>query len=253
LFPSDRKMGPLFFKKSHNGWQFDIVSWASWVRFTFNGEAYVMGDDHPYVFAFENTEYSYMLADYDYCDDYSYFSDIQDNYEEHFGKMINQISHDPGDVETRIELGKLYFDLRIVPYATSILLEARELNPDKPIVHLLLGLLMRDFYMLPLKAVDYFKKYIKLRPNDGRGYLYLSKSYWRQAAVDIAYYEKAAKTILRYGEITGDRIYSYERAGYYYYCAKKYREARKYFELVLQMEPANEYVKMKLTEINRRN
>jgi uncharacterized protein len=243
ILPNDPKAAAFLLKQSNDGWQVDVISMIYWLKETFNGDPYIMGDDHPYVFAFENTEYSYMLADYDYCDHYGKFSNINSDYQFQIDSMISIIKQHPDDYRTRINLGELYFDLAIIPYAVSVLEEARVLSPQTARIYLLLGLLMRDFYYFNDAAEEHFKKYISMKPHDGDGYLHLSITYWRKATEDGRFYKNAAETILKYGKITGNYLYSYQQALLLYYHGGDYERAKKVAKKILDIEPNNNFAR----------
>lgn len=246
-----RKEGPYFLKKTEEGWQIDIISMSKWVRYDTDNNWFIGGDNHPYIFAFENNQYSKYVWDYDFYDDFGKFSQINCNYDYCINLYKKRLQESPNDFQTIISLAEIFFDLCIPKEAVPLLQKAIQLNPNDARPYRYLGLINRDNFCAEKTAIKYLKKYIELAPNDPDGYHYISVAYWRMASWQnkLSYYDKAIYYMKKYGELSGDRIYSYNMIGYFYYLKGDYFNAKRWFKNTLRLNPTNEYAKKMLEEI----
>ena len=251
LYPGSRKEGPMFMKRTDKGWKIDILSMGKWVRYNQNNDWFIGGDSHPYMFAFENNQYSKYVWDYDFYDDFGKFSEVKDNYEYYINLYKKRLQENPNDFEIIISLAEIFFDLCIPKEAVPLLQKAIQLNPNDPRPYRYLGLINRDNFCAEKTAIKYLKKYIELAPNNPDGYHYVSVAYWRMASWQNkpSYYDKAIYYMKKYGELSGDRIYSYNMIGYFYYLKGDYFKAKRWFKSTLKLNPTNEYAKKMLEEM----
>jgi len=253
LYPEGKRQGPIFIKKNLDGWQVDMFSTARWVRYDFKNEWYLGGRNHPYAFAFTD-QYEGFVQDYDFYDDYGPFSLISENYPYHISQWQHRLAEDPNDFEALISLGEIFFDLGIAKEAVPLLQKAVELNPRDPRAYCYLGLMNRDYFASAQTALEYLQKYVKLFPEDPFGYHYVAVTYWRLAASkgDLSFFEKAAESMKKYTHYSGDLIYGYKMTGYFYYQAKRYPEAKRWFQKILEIDSTHEYVQNMLDKIRNK-
>lgn len=254
FYPGSRKEGPELFKKTGKGWQIDTLSMGNWVRYNHSNDWFLGGSNHPYMFAFENNQYSQYVWDYDYYDDFENFSQVKHNYNYYINLYKEKIEKNPNDFESIISLAEIFFDLRIPQEAGPLFKKAMELNPQDARSYRYLGLINRDHFCAEETALNYLRKYVNLAPQDPNGYHYLAITYWRIADYrdNPSYYDQAADHMKKYAELSDYKIYGYNRAGYYYYCKKDYPEAKKLFQKVLEINPLNEYAKDMLRDIDEK-
>ena len=249
LYPDATKSPPLFLKRSDDGWQVDIVSMVKWTVDQPNADWFIAGNAHLYMFAFKNNRYEKHVYDWDFHDNYDRFAEIDNDFEYHINRYKEYIARHPDDADTLIALAKIYFDVALARKSIKLLRNALKINPNRGIANLLMALAMRDYEFLPDSAIVYLKKYLNLFPNDDAGWLHISIAYWRKVPEDVRYFEKAAKAVERYGELSSERKYSYKRMGYYYYCMGDYSKARHCYTKVLELDPADVYAKEALRDI----
>ncbi|UCG30998.1 MAG: TPM domain-containing protein [candidate division WOR-3 bacterium] len=249
LYLESRKSPPLFMKRSAEGWQVDIVSMVKWTIDAPNADWFIAGNAHPYMFAFRDDRYEKYVYDWDFHDNYGRFAEIDTEFEYHINRYKKYIAQNPDDPDTMIALAKIYFDVALARKSIKLLRDALKIDPNHGIANLLMALAMRDYAFLPDSALVYLRKYINLFPNDDAGWLHISIAYWRMVPEGIRYFEKAAKAMERYGELSGERKYSFKRMGYYYDCMGDYDKARHYYIKVLELDPADAYSKEALRDI----
>ena len=243
LFPGANKEGPIFMRKSALGWQLDLLGTSRWVRYDFNNDWYLGGRSHPYAFAFSSPDYEKQVKDYDFYDDFGKFSPVNCDYASAINALQVELSRNPDNLEAIIGLAEIFFDLGITKECIPFLQKALELNPKDPRPYRYLGLINRDAFVSEQTALSYLKTYTELAPGDPLGYHYVAVTYLRIAGSigDILNYKSAAEYIKKYTELSSDLLYGYKMTGYFYYKAKDYTEAKKWFEKMLKIEPANEY------------
>lgn len=243
------KSPPLFMKRSADGWQVDIVSMVKWTKEQANADWFIGGNAHPYMFAFRDNRYEERVYDWDFHDNYGRFAEIGTDFEYYINRCKEYIAQNPEDADTLIALAKIYFDVALSRKSIKLLRDALRINPNRGIAILLMALAMRDYELLPDSALVYLRKYVALFPGDDAGWLHMSIAYWRKVWEDIQYFEKAAEAMERYGELSGERKYSYKKMGHYYECMGDYRKARHYYLKVLELDPADIYAKEALRDI----
>ncbi len=254
LFPNDKKHGPIFMKRTNEGWQIDMISIPKWIRYDGNNDWFIGGDSHPYMFAFRNEAYSDYVWDYDFYDDFGKFSKVSANYDYYIQRYEENLRNQPTDFESLISLAEIFFDLAVTNKAIPLLEKAIKIKPDDPRPYRYLGLLYRDALCAEETALRYLRKYTELAPTDPNGYHYLAITCWRIASWkdQSRYYDLAAKYMLRYGQISGDLIYAYNWIGYiYYYYKGDRRKGKIWFEKVLRLDPNNAYAKSALEAMAR--
>jgi len=251
LYFQNRRVGPLFLKKTSKGWQFDIISTAKWIRYTFNNEWHVGGTNHPYMFAFQNNQYSQYVWDYDYYDDYWRFSEIESNYNYYINQFQEKLQQNPDDYGTLISLAEIFCELLITKKSIPLLKKAIEINPKDPRPFRYLGLINRDSLESANVALEYFKKSIELAPNDPRSYHYAGITCWRLAEYGniLSYYDKAAEYMKKYVGVSENKSYGCNKVAYFYYRKEDYSQARKWFKKSLEHDPANAYAQGMLKKI----
>lgn len=244
LFPGSRNAGPLFMKKTSEGWQMDILSTKKWIRYDQNNQWFIGGSTHPYIFAFLDNEYSQYLWDLCYYDDFGRFSSVEGDYDYHINVHEKRLNEDPGDFENIISLAEIFVDLTIPKRSVPLLKKAIELDPKDRRAYKYLGLINRDIFCSNKTAIDYFKKYVKLAPNDAWGYHYIAVAYMRMDEFDTA-----VVYMKKYSRISGDRIYGYNTIGFLYHWKGDYSQAKKWFKKVLEIDPTNEYAKKMVSRL----
>lgn len=243
LFSGATKEGPIFMKKSPLGWQLDVLSTSKWVRYDFNNEWYLGGRSHPYAFAFIGPAYEKQIKDYDFHDDFGRFSPVTGDYANAINVFQDRMKQEPNNLEVVIGLAEIFFDLGIAKESVPLLQRALELNPQDHRPYRYLGLINRDTFASEQAALKYLKKYTDLVPRDPFGYHYIAVTYWRIAGAtdNLSNYRSAAEYMKKYTDISRDLLYGWKMTGYFYYKAKDYAEAKKWFEKMLKIEPGNEY------------
>ncbi len=251
LYLQNRRVGPLFLKKTSEGWQFDIISTAKWIRNTFRNEWTVGGTNHPYMFAFQNNQYSQYVWDYNYYDDYRRFSEIENNYDYYINQFQAKLQQNPDDYGTLISLAEIFCDLLITKKSIPLLKKAIEINPKDPRAYWYLGLINRDSFVSENVALEYFKKSIELAPYDPRGYHYAAITYWRLAESKniLSHYDKAAEYMKKYVDVSENKSYGCNKVGYFYYRKKDYSQAKKWLKKSLELDPTNAYAQGMLKKI----
>ena len=248
LYPGSRKEGPMFMKRTDKGWQVDILSMGKWVRYNQNNDWFIGGDSHPYMFAFENNQYSKYVWDYDYYDDFGKFSPVRSNYDYYINLYKERLNENPDDFEAIISLGEIFFDLCVAKEAIPLFKKAIKLNPKDARAYRYLGLINRDCFCSPKTALEYLKKYTELAPSDADGYFYVAICYTRMGKFD-----KAVEYMKKYTRVSGKKIYGYNRIGYLYDWKGDYQKAKRWFKKVLELDPTNKYATDMLRTIEEEN
>lgn len=248
LYPGSRKEGPMFMKRTDKGWQVDILSMGKWVRYNQNNDWFIGGDSHPYMFAFEDNQYSKYVWDYHFYDDFGKFSSVRSNYDYYINLYKEKLNEDPDDFETIISLGEIFFDLCVAKEAVPLFKKAIKLNPKDARAYRYLGLINRDNFCSPKTALEYLKKYTELAPSDANGYFYVAICYTRMGKFD-----RAVEYMKKYIRVSGKKIYGYNWIGYLYDWKGDYQKAKRWFKKVLELDPANEYATDMLHTIEEEN
>jgi Tfp pilus assembly protein PilF len=132
------------------------------------------------------------------------------------------------------DLGKQYYLAGDFTSALKYLLEAEKMNPDDHILQNYLG----QVYLAKSKpdlAITHFKKALELKPDYAVAKNNLGIAYLTEQRYDEA--------ILIFKEVSGDLLYAtphfpLTNIGYAYYRKKDYREAERYYQKALELEPS---------------
>lgn len=252
IFLDDRYVGPIFMTKSDDGWQIDLVSTTKWVRVILGGEWYVVGNNHPYMFAFTKTRYAAYARDMDFYDS-DPFSAVITNFRDSIRKYEARIVQEPYDFDTELQLAFVYMDLHITTKALEVLRSLSKKHPHRGVPYYYMGLILRDDHIDNDEAIACFKRYIERNRTMACGYRQLGLTYHRKATNDMDpdSYDKAVEAYKIYAELSEDKRYAYNRIGFVYLMKRDTSDAIAWFRKTLELYPNNDYARRQIAELTR--
>lgn len=252
IFLDDRYVGPIFMQNSDEGWQIDLVSTTKWVEIVLGGEWYVVGNNHPYMFAFTETRYATYARDMDFYDS-GPFSSVTANFRDSIRRYETRIAKEPYDFDTELELALVYMDLHITRKALEVLKNLTEKHPHRGVPYYYIALIMRDDYIDNDEAIACFMRYIDLNRTMACGYRQLGLTYHRKATneMDPGSYDKAVEAYEIYAELIEDKSVAYNRIGFVYLMKPDTGKAIAWFRKTLELYPDNDYARSQIAKLTK--
>jgi hypothetical protein len=249
IFYDDRFVGPIFLQRTTEGWQVDVVSITKWVLTILGGEWHVVGDNHPYMFAFRGTRYDDYASDMN-IHDFGPFSSVTGNFRDSIEIYRAKVVKYPYDFDAELYLARIYMDLNIVTKALDVLKNLSRKHPYRGVPYYYIGLIMSDDYMEYDEAIDCFKRFIRNNPTMSCGYHQLAETYYRKGLQesDAKSYDKAIQTYQKYARL-GDERFAYNMIGFIYLVKSDTSRAIKWFRKTIEKYPDDEYAMDKMTEL----
>lgn len=249
VFFDDRFVGPIFLQRTAEGWQVDVVSITKWVGDLLGGEWCIVGDNHPYMFAFTGTRYDDYAFDMN-IHDFGPFSSVTGDFRDSIEIYRAKVVKNPYDFDSELYLARIYMDLNIATKALEVLKNLSRKHPYRGLPYYYIGLIMRDNRNDYDEAIDCFKRFIRNNPTMSCGYEQLGRTYFQkgQQEGDVKSYDKAIKTYQKYARL-GDERFAYNMIGFIYMERNDISRAIKWFRRTIEKYPDDEYARDKLTEL----
>lgn len=234
---------PIMMEKGEKGWLLDVFHMRRHAWFDHSNKLYIKGKNFPYAFAFKEGKYASIPKDlYGYS--YGLLAPATEGYQARLDELKHNAQKNPQDVQTLLELAKIYIDLTLRDRAADLLRQIILIAPQQADAHRYMSYVQLDLFGSPRKALEQIDPYLKLKPRDKDALLWKARCEER-----LEQYKQASETLKTYCGDYEQSVWCLNYLGYYSFLANQKEAAKKYFQKALKLNPDNSYAQDYLQKI----